>query len=82
MSSTQILNVQHLDLAISLEEIYITQRKLVPSGTNLGIRALDSSAVSGQRLAKQANSNLCSFFWRSKLIIEKIKIQKDKQERE
>ena len=29
---------------------------------HLGMRALASSAVSGHRLAKQANSNLCIFF--------------------
>jgi len=35
--------------------------------TNLGMRALASSAASGHRLAKLANSNLWSFFCKSKL---------------
>ncbi|MPC96343.1 hypothetical protein E2C01_091599 [Portunus trituberculatus] len=31
--------------------------------THLGMSALASSGVSGQRFARAANSNLCNFFW-------------------
>jgi len=37
------------------------------TNNNLGMRAFASSLVSGQRLASVANSNLCNFFWTSKL---------------
>jgi len=34
---------------------------------DLGMSAFASSLVSGQILASVANSNLCNFFWTSKL---------------
>lgn len=49
---------QLLDTVILLVRIYPIHTELFTTSPNLGIRALDSSAVSGQRLAKQANSNL------------------------
>lgn len=50
----------------------------------LGMRDLDSSAASGQRLAKAASSNLCSFFciskleWKRNCIKNRIAIRKQK----
>ena len=65
------LHTQLLDTVIVLVRIHPKHAELVTTSPDLGIRALDSSAVSGQRLAKQANSNLWSFFWSSKLITGK-----------
>lgn len=50
---------------VQLSHVLLTKQK--SRAHNLGISAFASSLVSGQRLASVANSNLCNFFWTSKL---------------
>lgn len=55
--------------ALELESVYRVFRHMQGriQSSYLGMRDLASSGVSGHKLAKEASSNLCSFFCISKL---------------